>query len=186
MTFSLGSGPSWRQALARMLRTSLLARASLLGRRGALRLAGPLALALLAGTLTGCPDSESPAGIEHEPQLRVTFDLSRGEDNPSFTLSRGESHVFRKRFEDLEEQKGKVPPTPGKTGYQGVVLREVGRGDGRAEYRLKNGWLVVTNRGVVKGYIDKQRALESWVAKRGERVVPAGPYEDVQRELASQ
>ncbi|HRG97631.1 MAG TPA: hypothetical protein PLR99_15355 [Polyangiaceae bacterium] len=169
-----------------MLRTLLLDRGPL-GRRDALRLlAGPLALALLAGTLTGCPDSDSPAGIEREPQLRVTFDLSRGEDNPSFTLSRGESHVFRKKFEDLEEQKGKVAPQPGKTGYQGVVVREVGRGDGRPEYRLKNGWLVVTNRGVVKGYIDKQRALESWVAKRGERVVPAAPYEEVQRELASQ
>ncbi|HQY61034.1 MAG: hypothetical protein IPF92_01000 [Myxococcales bacterium] len=170
-----------------MFRTLLLDREPLLGRRGALHaLVRPLALVLLAGALTGCPDSDSPAGIEREPQLRVTFDLSRGDDNPSFTLSRGESHVFRKKFEDLEEQKGKVAPQPGKTGYQGVVVREVGRGDGRPEYRLKNGWLVVTNRGVTKGYADKQRALESWVAKRGERVVPAAPYEEVQRELASQ
>lgn len=146
----------------------------------------PLALGLLALTLTGCPDSESPAGITNEPQLRVTFDLSHGEENPSFTLSRGESHTFRKKFEDLEEQKGKIPPKPGTAGYQGIVVREVGRGDGRPEYRLKNGWLVVTNRGVVKGYADTQRALESWVAKRGERVVPAAPYEEVRRELASQ
>ena len=145
----------------------------------------PLALVSLLGLLTGCPDAESPSGLSDEAQLRVTFDLSKGEENPSFTLSRGESRTFRKKLEDLEEQKGKIAPKPGTTGYQGVVLREIGRGDGRPEYRVKNGWVVAKDKGVEKGYADLKRSLESWVIKRGERVVPAGPYEEVRRELES-
>lgn len=142
----------------------------------------PLAFVTL---LSGCPDAESPSGFQNEPQIRVTLDLSRGEDNPSFLMSHGESHTFRSRVQDLEEQKNRVVPAPGKGGYQGLVLREVGRGDGRPEYRIKNGWVVVKTSATAKGYSDLQRALESWVLKRGQRVLPQAPYEEVQRELES-
>jgi hypothetical protein len=135
--------------------------------------------------LSGCPDAESPSGVSDEVQLRVTLDLSKGEENPSFLLSRSESRTFRSKLSDLEEQKNRIAPQPGKEGYQGLVLREVGRGDGRAEHRIKNGWVVVKNGSSVKAYADPKRTLETWVWKRGERVVPAGPYEEVRRDLES-
>ena len=142
-------------------------------------------VSLLAPLLAGCPDADSPSGLHDEPQIRVTLDLSRGEDNPTFLLSHGESRSFRKRVEDLEEQKNRVVPQPGKGGYQGLVLREVGRGDGRPEHRVKNGWVVVKTPSSTKGYADPLRSLESWVLKRGQRVVPQAAYDEVQRDLES-
>jgi hypothetical protein len=145
-----------------------------------------LALAATFGlSLAGCPDAESPSSANDEPQMRVTIDLSKGEDNPSFTLSHSESRSFRKRVEDLEEQKNRVLPQPGQGGYQGLVLREIGRGDGRPEYRVKNGWVVVKSPTSQKGYADPLRKTEAWVIKAGQRVVPAAAYEEVRRELDS-
>lgn len=141
--------------------------------------------ALFALSLVGCPDAESPSSANDEPQMRVTIDLSKGADNPSFTLSHSESRSFRKRVEDLEEQKNRVLPQPGQGGYQGLVLREIGRGDGRPEYRVKNGWVVVKSPTSQKGYADPLRKTEAWVIKAGQRVVPAAAYEEVRRELDS-
>ncbi len=140
---------------------------------------------LFVPTLSGCPDADSPSGLQNEPQLRVTLDLSKGEENPSFTMSHGESRTFRSRVEDLEEQKNRVLPQPGKGGYQGLVLRELGRGDGRPEYRVKNGWVVMKSGATTKGYADPKRALESWVMKAGQRVVPQAAYDEVQHDLES-
>jgi len=145
----------------------------------------PAALALLTLGLTGCPDADNPSGFHDEPQIRVTVDLSKGADNPSWLLSHGESHSFRSKVQDLEEQKNHVLPEPGKAGYQGLVLKELGRGDGRPEYRVKNGWVIATTGATKKGYSDPKRATESWVLTRGKRVLPQAAYDEVEKDLES-
>lgn len=157
-------------------------RGRMLTRRSCLSLALLGAMSVLS---TGCPDADNPSGFHDEPQIRVTLDLSKGADNPSFLMSHGESHTFRKRVEDLEEQKNHVLPEPGKAGYQGLVLKEVGRGDGRPEYRVKNGWVIVTTGSGRKGFSDPKRSVESWVLTRGKRVVPQNAYDEVERDLES-
>lgn len=153
----------------------------MLSRRSALS----IALGALSFALTGCPDADSAAGLHDEPQIRVTVDLSKGEENPSFLLSHGESRDFRLKVKDLEEQKNHVLPEPGKQGYQGLVLKEVGRGDGRPDYRVKNGWVIVSTPSGKKGFSDPKRSTESWILTRGKRVIPQAAYDEVAKDLES-
>ncbi len=146
-----------------------------------------LSLGALSLSLAGCPEPDSASSVSAEIPLRVTIDLSLGKENPGFTLSRSESRALRKKIGELDENKGTAPPRfEGKSGYQGLVLVEVGRGDGRKEYRIKHGWVVMQD-GLhsPKGYADPGRSLEIWVAQKAARVVEARVYDDLLRELES-